>query len=96
MTSPYQDNASDILPLCVSATSSKAERNEQMIQVAQALCPFLKSHDNLTVTPLSGGLSNELFIVQQQSSSKDDDEDSTKPNQSVLVRLHPSINSNLP
>lgn len=84
-TTVYRDNATDILPLRVVVTAP--DWKAQMMQVAKAFCPFL-DHTNgvsttekneLTVTPLSGGLSNALFVVKSNHTRK-----------SVLIRIHPS------
>lgn len=57
--------------------------------VAQAICPFLKDVNELKVRSLSGGLSNELFVI-----SLGDKVDSSSSSSShftpVLVRIHPS------
>lgn len=84
--SPFRDNADLILPCYVNPAASN--RDDQIRQVAIQICPFLvdratnhavwsvddKAIDSsLSVKPLSGGLSNELFVVGD----------------SVLVRIHP-------
>lgn len=84
----YRNNATDIVPLRVNVADPDYE--DQIIQVAQALSPNLKkSSNNLSVSRLGGGLSNELFIVHSDNDRK-----------SVLVRIHPSNTnantSNLP
>jgi thiamine kinase-like enzyme len=67
-----------------------SERDEQILRIASELCPHLLSksgeeeekkevNPSFEVKPLTGGLSNELFIVTRK--------DASAP--SVLVRIHP-------
>jgi len=88
--SPFRDNADLILPFSVDPQASN--RDDQIRQIAIAICPFLVDREvklnhalcsvavddkpselSLSVKPLSGGLSNELFVVAD----------------TVLVRIHP-------
>jgi len=85
---PYLNNASKILPKSVDVQSEK--REAQLKQVVAVFCPFLRSRysqleeetvrvepdRDVTVKPLFGGLSNELFIVENERDK-------------VLVRIHP-------
>lgn len=80
----HRDNADDVLPYTVTVSSE--DKDEQIKNVSKELCPFLRDfpNDKLSVKPLTGGLSNELFVVSSacnQSSGK---------RKCVLVRLHPS------
>ncbi len=84
--SPFRDNADLILPCFVNPLAST--RDDQIRQVAIQICPFLIDGEtnhavcsvndkpvasSLSVKPLLGGLSNELFIVGD----------------TVLIRIHP-------
>lgn len=77
----YLNNASKVLQLQVDCTSPNVD--EQILRVAQTLCPFLvqenakDSANHLSIKTLVGGLSNALFVV-------------SSPCRSVLVRIHPS------
>lgn len=83
----YVDNAAVILSLRVDPFNSSSS----ILQIVTTLCPFLTDqeeefegvlHSNkspaasLRVQPLTGGLSNQLWVV-------------SSPNASVLVRVHP-------
>jgi thiamine kinase-like enzyme len=83
-TTIYKNNADLILPISIDASSSSV--HDQVLRVACLLCPFLlhnNNSDTLQATRLSGGLSNELYIVESTINSK-------KKTQ-VLVRIHPTI-----
>jgi thiamine kinase-like enzyme len=84
----YFDNSNLALGGFVHVLSS--ERDEQILRIASELCPHLFSKSDqddekkemdpsFEVKPLTGGLSNELFIVTRK--------DVSAP--SVLVRIHP-------
>jgi thiamine kinase-like enzyme len=92
--SKYTDhcyNADKILSVFVNLLSPDSE--EQIRRAATSVCPFLnhdgeieesavppKGDEQLIVKTLTGGLSNELFIVSQMKRG---------PSSSVLVRIHP-------
>ena len=78
---PYRDNAFDILPYNVHPQA--ADFKDQLLQVTKAVCPFLENEPHLSITPLSGGLSNELFVLSTTQNGKH------QP--SVLVRIHPQV-----
>ncbi|CAB9498681.1 Choline kinase alpha [Seminavis robusta] len=92
--SPYHDNSSDVLPLRV--TASDPDWKDQIKRVATSICPFMKSYSDLKITPLGGGLSNELFVVQGESNTTDNSTtlEQQVESKSVLVRIHPSNNTN--
>ena len=86
-SSPYLNDASKVLPFRVDCASP--DRDEQLIHVSTTLCPSLcqsndgnnnGNHSNdpptFSVSVLSGGLSNLLFVVHSSQNS------------SVLVRIH--------
>jgi thiamine kinase-like enzyme len=84
----YFGNSNLALDGFVQVLSS--ERDEQILRIASELCPHLFSQSGedeekkevnptFEVKPLTGGLSNELFIVTRK--------DASAP--SVLVRIHP-------
>lgn len=88
-----RSKASTVLPESIDENSPV--RNDQIIHVAKTLCPQLCSDDesetqnvissnkqSLTVKPLQGGLSNELFVVSNGTSH-------------VLVRVHPSSETSI-
>jgi thiamine kinase-like enzyme len=81
----YLSNSNLSLGIKVEVKSS--ERDNQILQVTKVLCPHLEEEDQsgtkerdieFSVKPLTGGLSNELFIVTRVSS----------PTSSVLLRIH--------
>ena len=84
---PHLDNASDILPFRVNVLDD--DWKDQIIYVAQAVCPFIRPCQELKVTPLGGGLSNELFVVKGTTNNHKEDNNP----KSVLVRIHPTNNS---
>jgi thiamine kinase-like enzyme len=107
----YTDNATAVLPVRVHPHSSEDERNLQIRTVISSLCPHLVSgtaakeysgsvhqvSDTLRITPLLGGLSNELFVVESKicadpvvAASPDLEEDGNHHRRpTVLLRIHP-------
>eukprot|EP00934_Nitzschia_sp_Nitz4_P005592 Nitzschia sp. Nitz4//scaffold328_size19456//15591//16943//NITZ4_008723-RA/size19456-processed-gene-0.12-mRNA-1//1//CDS//3329547980//5582//frame0 len=71
MNTKFRDNADAMVPVYVNVNSP--HRDQQLREVAQMVCPFLSDSSDLSIKPLLGGLSNELFVVGS----------------SVLVRIHP-------
>jgi thiamine kinase-like enzyme len=86
MTTPptdddFENNAKNVLPIRVN-TGNTDKCHAQIREIIRVLCPFLmKDEKPLNIRPLTGGLSNHLFLV---GSSEQD----TK-SQTVLVRIHP-------
>ena len=97
-TTRYCNNADDILPLTVDVSSK--DKDDQMKNIATKLCPFLAGDSQtLSVKPLTGGLSNELFVVTATAGCSKGEAKTTSTEQqpkqasSVLVRIHPSQNT---
>ena len=88
-TTRFFNNANDILPLTVDVSSE--DKADQMKNIAKQLCPFLAG-EVLSVKPLSGGLSNELFVATTAAGCSGEATTTTEqqPQYSVLVRIHPS------
>jgi thiamine kinase-like enzyme len=93
------------MPIHIDTTATPERYHAQIKEVIQALCPFLlttsssKSSSSLSVDtskaalsirPLTGGLSNHLFLVSGISSciSNNNNDDDDTPT-TVLVRVHP-------
>jgi thiamine kinase-like enzyme len=88
----HSDASVRTIPLKVDTSLDTETRNDQLLDVAVALCPFLLrdetknaslSRSDLQVKPLEGGLSNELFVIESSPAG------STAAQQTVLVRIHP-------
>lgn len=81
----YLNNSKLIYEKTVDAQSSF--RDEQIADIVKTLCPNLfdskqqSDNDRIVVRPLTGGLSNELFVATRNSST-------------VLVRIYPTGQSN--
>ena len=102
----YCNNAQKILNIHIDTTASIEVCYEQIQQIVGILCPFLllpysdkiDNNDNdrrFEIKPLTGGLSNKLFLVS--SSNFITDTDTTTPGTTVgtvLVRIHPDNNNN--
>jgi thiamine kinase-like enzyme len=106
----YRNNSNEILPVSVHPHASEGERNQQIKTVMLSLCPHLLSgtaknecsgsdqqlRDPLRITPLLGGLSNELFVVESCNSAdptvttlETDEDSSHHARPTVLLRIHP-------
>ena len=70
LASKYLDDAENVLPLEIDLQHADSA-SQQALTVALTVCPGLETP--ATIRPLTGGLSNELFVVNNQ----------------VLVRIHP-------
>lgn len=95
-TTRYRDNADDILPFTVIVSAEN--KDDQMKDISKKMCSFLRKYDHsqLSVKPLLGGLSNELFVVSASSTtttSSTSSEEESQIQNSVLVRIHPSSSS---
>ena len=80
----YRNNPRKVLNLRVDMESSAEELQTQIKSVLETLCPFMLPDgrdSDLRIRPLTGGLSNHLFLVSNASLT-------TTPN-AVLVRIHP-------
>lgn len=82
INSPYFENPTKILPVRVDPHAET--RNNQMLEVIKGICPLLLGSAQKTprFEPISGGLSNELFVCKLEKAS-------------VLLRIHPSCSSNV-
>ena len=102
----YCNNAQKILNIHIDTTASIEVCYEQIQQIVGILCPFLllpysdkiDNNDNdrrFEIKPLTGGLSNKLFLVSSSNFITDTD---TTPGTTivgtVLVRIHPDNNNN--
>uniref|UniRef100_A0A7S4AF06 Uncharacterized protein n=1 Tax=Pseudo-nitzschia australis TaxID=44445 RepID=A0A7S4AF06_9STRA len=91
----YRNNADKVLNFRIDATATATTCHEQIQEIVEVLCPFLLLSDNnnddrsgssssihlpFQIKPLTGGLSNHLFLVSNDSNS------------TVLVRIHPDAN----
>lgn len=101
-TATNTGSTGDILPFTVDVSSEK--KYHEMKEIAKKLCPSLVECQQLAVKPLSGGLSNELFVVTGTTTKVSETGDigvaiNTGGQQqqpapiSVLVRIHPSSSS---
>jgi thiamine kinase-like enzyme len=97
MRTIYENNPYKVVPIHVDATAASQERcHAQIREVIQVLCPFLmmssssssssvdSSKASLSIRPLTGGLSNLLFLVSGSSTNNNNEIQTT-----VLVRIHP-------
>jgi thiamine kinase-like enzyme len=82
----YENNANKVVDIHVDTTSSPKTCNQQIRDIIKILCPFLPP-TNLNICPLTGGLSNLLFLVTSSSSNNNNNNNADCP--SVLVRIHP-------
>lgn len=76
----YLNNAEKVLKLRIDTTASTEELQRQIEEVVSVLCPFMirdAKNTPLQIKPLTGGLSNHLFLVSAAGTSL------------VLVRIHP-------
>jgi thiamine kinase-like enzyme len=97
-TTIYQNNPYKIVPIHVDTTASQETCYANIQEVIKILCPFLvttsssssssssvnTSKATLSIRPLTGGLSNLLFLVSSSSTSHNNNIPTT-----VLVRIHP-------
>ncbi len=91
----YRNNAQSILKLRIEMTASAEELRNQIEKILEVLCPFLfpdGEECSLRIKPLTGGLSNRLYLVSNPDLSTGVDADNSVPN-AVLVRLHPDEES---
>mmetsp|Transcript_23822 Transcript_23822/g.56315 ORF Transcript_23822/g.56315 Transcript_23822/m.56315 type:complete len:465 (+) Transcript_23822:114-1508(+) len=89
--SEFHNNAKKVLEHRVDLNASEEARRAQIETIVGVFCPFLKPRGGdrpLQIKPLTGGLSNHLFVV-----SNDEDSgascDGTAETEHVLVRIHP-------
>ncbi len=85
----YRNNAQNVLKLRVEMTASAKELRIQIEKIIQILCPFLfpdGEDASLRIKPLTGGLSNRLYLISNPDLSKDGN---TAGITAVLVRIHP-------
>lgn len=99
----YRNNAKAVLAVSVHPHASEGERNQQIRTVISFLCPHLLSgtatkersgsdshvSDPLRITPLLGGLSNELFVVETRNSPEAEENGGHHARPTVLLRIHP-------
>lgn len=97
----YRNNADKVLSVFVDSNAPEFE--DQVREAASAVCTFLnpsfemaeqetdskeRKYNPLIVKTLTGGTSNELFIVSRTTSSAPPS--SSSSSSSVLVRIHPN------
>jgi len=88
----YRNNAQKVLKLRIDTTASSEECRSQITKVVQTLCPFMIRGDEdytLHIKPLTGGLSNHLFLVSNSDFSTDIVGGDTAETDTVMVRIHP-------
>ena len=87
----YRNNAEKVLKLRIDMGVSTEDMHNQIQKIVGILCPFLLRDGKdcpIRIKPLTGGLSNHLFLVSISNLSSDDVGDTTQTN-TVLVRIHP-------
>lgn len=98
----YRNNAKKVLKLRIDTTASMEECHIQIGKIVEILCPFLlrDGEDSpFRIKPLTGGLSNHLFLVSNSNFSSSDIVGTTgvaagtAKTDTVLVRIHPDIDS---
>ncbi|KAG7364059.1 choline/ethanolamine kinase [Nitzschia inconspicua] len=95
----YRNNPYQIAPFSIDTTVSTERLHAQITQVIQVLCPFLimsennnttNPHPPLSIRPLTGGLSNHLFLVSARDTPITTATATAAINTTtVLVRIHP-------
>lgn len=93
----YRNNPKKMLKLRIDTNATKEECHSQIGKIVDILCPFLLRNGEdcpFRIKPLTGGLSNHLFLVSNSNFSSDADgttgvaADTARTN-TVLVRIHP-------
>ena len=97
----YQNNAKKVLTLRIDTAASIEECHSQITKIVEILCPFLLREgeesslreSSFRIKPLTGGLSNHLFLVSNSNFSSTDIAADTARTNTVLVRIHPDTDS---
>jgi thiamine kinase-like enzyme len=89
-TTIYKNNPYQSVPIRIDTSASAETLYSQVTDIIKVLCPFLSFGNGspLSIRPLTGGLSNHLFLVSSSSNHNAQDTPST-----VLVRIHPESGS---
>lgn len=92
----YKNNAKKVLTLRINTAASMEECHSQITKIVEILCPFLLrdgEDSSFRIKPLTGGLSNHLFLVSNSNFSSSDTAADTARTNTVLVRIHPDTDS---
>lgn len=99
----YRNNAEKVLELRIDTTASTETCHGKIQEIVETLCPFLLRGEKncpFDIKPMTGGLSNRMFLVSKPFSAVCTDENGTNENtrvdtrvadadtNTVLVRIH--------